>query len=287
MQPYIVQEVIGSDGNTVSATEASVVRQVISEETSETIRYILEQVVCDKEEGTGKNAYVAGYRIAGKTGTSEKVAQDVAGGKKEYIASFIGFAPADDPQIVILVILDSPSEETGIYISGGQMGAPTVGKMFADVLPYMGVEAEYTEKEIANMDKTVPNLVGMTVSEATAALSSRNLAIRTVGNGANITGQLPAANMVVASGSQIIVYLEASPSEEVEIMPDITNYSYSVARQMLGSLGLFVRCSMGVADEAELVVVAKQNIEPGQEVEHGTVVEVELVDADTSMYGRY
>ncbi|MDD6078142.1 MAG: penicillin-binding transpeptidase domain-containing protein, partial [Clostridiales bacterium] len=137
MKPYVVKNVTDSSGKIVSANEPTVVRQVVSEQTSAKVREILEKVVGDPVDGTGKNAYVAGYRIGGKTGTSEKVAQDVAGGPKEYIVSFIGVAPADDPQIVILVLLDTPSNDCGVYISGGQMAAPTVGKMMADILPYM------------------------------------------------------------------------------------------------------------------------------------------------------
>ena len=125
--------------------------QVISEEASATVRKILEQVVGDQKEGTGHNAYVAGYRIGGKTGTSTKTTEEIAG-NKEYIVSFIGFAPADDPEIAILVLLDDPSSESGIYISGGQMAAPVVGKMMADILPYLGYEPEYTDAELENID---------------------------------------------------------------------------------------------------------------------------------------
>jgi stage V sporulation protein D (sporulation-specific penicillin-binding protein) len=139
MQPYLVKGITDAHGQTVMERNATVLRQVISEETSATVREILEQVVGDSTEGTGRNAAVSGYRIGGKTGTSENVVMIAQTGQKEYIVSFIGFAPADDPQIAILVLLDSPSNESGIYISGGQMAAPTVGNMFRDILPYLGV----------------------------------------------------------------------------------------------------------------------------------------------------
>ena len=147
MQPYVTQSLLDADGNTVYNHKSTVVRRVISEQTSAQVRGILEQVVGDPNEGTGRNAAVEGYRIGGKTGTSEKVSQQAQTGKKDYIVSFIGFAPADDPQIALLVLLDSPSNESGVYISGGQMAAPTVGKMFADILPYMGIEPEYDENK--------------------------------------------------------------------------------------------------------------------------------------------
>ncbi|MCD8002222.1 MAG: stage V sporulation protein D, partial [Oscillospiraceae bacterium] len=138
MQPYLVKQVTDSEGNTVLQKEPTVIRQVISEETSEIMRGILEQVVSDSTEGTGKNAYVSGYRIGGKTGTSTDTVTEAATGAKKYIVSFIGFAPADDPEICILVLLKNPSSDTGVAVSGGNMGAPTVANMMADILPYLG-----------------------------------------------------------------------------------------------------------------------------------------------------
>ena len=142
MQPYLLKEVRSPDGETVSVTQPKAVRRVISEETSAIVCEALEQVVMDKTEGTGKGASVSGYRIGGKTGTSEKVAQNLTAGEKEYIVSFLGVAPMDDPHIAVLIFLDTPSNETGIYISGGQMAAPTVGKILADALPYLGYDPD-------------------------------------------------------------------------------------------------------------------------------------------------
>ena len=286
MQPYVVKEIEHADG-TVTKVEPEVVRQVISEETSATVCQILEQVVGDSVEGTGKNAYVAGYRIGGKTGTSEKVAQIAAGGPNEYIVSFIGVAPMDDPQIAILVLLDTPSNETGIYISGGRMAAPTVGKIMADVLPYLGVEAQYTEEEIATMDRSVPDVSGLTPEEAAAQLEELGFTSRVVGTGSQVTGQLPAKNAVVAAGTQVILYADAEPSEELEEMPDLTGLSYSIARQRLGYYGLFIQTDTMSKIDAETMLVTSQSIEAGTEVEHGTVIEVSLTDGDSSMDGRY
>lgn len=170
MKPYIVDSVTDGTGALISKTEPEVLRQVISEKTSAQVNAVLEQVVCDTKQGTGKNAYVAGYHIAGKTGTSEKVAQDAAGGKKEYIVSFIGYAPADDPQVVCLVLMDTPSNESGIYISGGQMAAPVVGRILGEVLPYLGVQPQYSEAEEKYIDRAVPPLTGKTPEEAVKLL---------------------------------------------------------------------------------------------------------------------
>ena len=285
MKPYVVKNVTDSSGKIVSANEPTVVRQVVSEQTSAKVREILEKVVGDPVDGTGKNAYVAGYRIGGKTGTSEKVAQDVAGGPKEYIVSFIGVAPADDPQIVILVLLDTPSNDCGVYISGGQMTALTVGKMMADILPYMGVEPEYTDTEKTYMDKTVPNVTGLTVEQAKAALQEVGLNARVIGDGDKITQQLPGGSTVVASGSTILIYAGAEPSAEQEQMPDLTNLTYETARDRLAAYGLYLRTNSSITSTSQ--IISGQSIAEGTLVEHGTVVEVTLVTNDTSMIGRY
>ena len=285
MKPYLVQSVEDPDGNIISQTEPELVRQVISEETSASVRAILEQVVGDQKEGTGHNAYVAGYRIGGKTGTSTKTTKEISG-EKEYIVSFIGFAPADDPQIAILVLLDDPSSESGIYISGGQMAAPVVGKMMADILPYLGVEPEYSDSELAAADRTVPEVSGMSLTEARSALTEAGLSFRVIGEGDTVTDQLPRAGAVIASGSEVLLYAGQSPSPAEETMPDLRGLSYEAAKQALGSLGLYVTAGNGVTD-AQIQLVSGQSIAPGQSVEHGTVIEVTLYENEASMLGIY
>ena len=286
MKPYVVKSIVNSDGEAVVSNSPTVVRQVVSEQTSATVRQILEQVVGDPVDGTGKNAYVAGYRIGGKTGTSEKVAQDAAGGAKEYIVSFIGFAPADDPQIVILVLLDTPSNSTGIYISGGQMAAPVVGKMMADILPYLGVEPSYSETEKTHMDKTVPNVTGLSVEQAKAALAEVGLQARIYGDGSTITAQLPGSGAVVANGSTILLYAGKEPSADKETMPDLSNLSYQTARDRMAALGLYIKTSSSITDTAAQVI-SGQSVAAGTQIDHGTVVEVTLVTSDSGMLGRY
>lgn len=284
MKPYIVKEVLNPDGSSYAKTEPTTVRQVISEETSKTVCAMLEQVVGDKKEGTGKNAYVAGYRIGGKTGTSTDTTKEAATGQKQYIVSFIGIAPIDNPKIAILVLLDNPSNSTGIYVSGGQMGAPTVGKMFADILPYMGYEPQYSEQELQTVDRSVPELTGMTAAEAGAKAEGAGLTYRVIGTGATVTAQLPIANSVVAAGSQVILYCDAEPSAQLETMPDLTDLTYSVARQKLGGYALYIRASGPITDPGTVVVVS-QNVPAGTALEHGAVIEVTV--ADKSDLGRY
>lgn len=285
MKPYLVQSVEDSEGNTVSQTEPELVRQVISEETSATVRKILEQVVGDQKEGTGHNAYVAGYRIGGKTGTSTKTTEEIAG-NKEYIVSFIGFAPADDPEIAILVLLDDPSSESGIYISGGQMAAPVVGKMMADILPYLGYEPEYTDAELENIDRPVPEVAGMSLAEAQRALTESGFKSRIIGEGDTVTDQLPRSGVVIASGSEVLLYAGQSPAPTQETMPDVRGLSYAEAVERLGDIGVYLSSGNSSTDAANLIV-SGQSIAPGTAVEHGTVVDVTLYLNDTSMLGIY
>ena len=287
MEPYLVKEIVNAEGQTVSKTEPTVIRQVISKETSSAMCRMLEQVVCDRKEGTGKNAYVAGYRVGGKTGTSTDTVREAQTGEKEYIVSFIGVAPMDDPQICILVLLDNPDEACGVYVSGGNMGAPTVGGMMADILPYLGVEANYTEQELEFMDRSVPNLVGLPVEIAQQRLIEQGLTYRVIGDGSEITLQMPDANSVVAAQSQIVLFADREPSEDLEEVPNLTGLSYDIARQRMGYQALFINTDSRTLYDSQTVVVTHQSVEPGEKVPHGTVVRVTLTDTDTSTNGRY
>ena len=286
MQPYVVRQMLNPDGTVAYEREPTLVRQVISEETSAKVRGILEQVVGDQNEGTGRNAAVAGYRIGGKTGTSEKVSLEAQTGEKQYIVSFIGFAPADDPQIAILIFLDTPSNASGIYISGGQMAAPVVGNMMADILPYLGVKPESTGDEQPGMDVTVPDFTGLTRDNVSSAVSEAGLDFRSIGEGYTVTKQLPAAGVSIAAGSQIILYFDAEPSADRETVPELINMSYAQARDTLSYYGIYIQTASPVTD-AGTQKVSTQSVKAGTEVGHGSVIEVTLISGDDSMLGRY
>lgn len=283
MQPYLVQSTMSPDG-TVTEHDSTPVRQVISEETSAKVRQILEQVVGDSTEGTGRNAYVAGYRIGGKTGTSTKTTEEIAG-NKEYIVSFIGFAPADDPQIALLVLLDNPSSESGIYVSGGQMAAPVVGKMMADILPYLGLEPEYSDSELQTMDRAVPDVMGLSIAEAQSKLAESGLSCRVIGSGGAVTSQLPAANSVIASGSEVLLYADAAPAGGGSV-PNLNGMTYSQAREALAAMGLFIGSDSSVTD-ADNQLVSGQDIRAGTSAQAGTVITVTLYENDEDMLGIY
>ena len=273
MKPYIVDSVTDGTGALISKTEPEVLRQVISEKTSAQVNAVLEQVVCD--------------HIAGKTGTSEKVAQDAAGGKKEYIVSFIGYAPADDPQVVCLVLMDTPSNESGIYISGGQMAAPVVGRILGEVLPYLGVQPQYSEAEEKYIDRAVPPLTGKTPEEAVKLLREAGLAARIEGTGDIVTGQLPGKGTVVASGTTVLIYTGEIPETEEEIVPELTGLTYTEAREALFSRGLFLRSDSTILADSDTVRVVFQSTGAGESVPTGSVIEVSIVNDDNDTYGRY
>lgn len=284
MQPYVVRQMLNPDGTVAYQRESSVVRQVISAGTSETLRSILEQVVGDSKEGTGRNAAVAGYRIGGKTGTSEKVSLEARTGEKEYIVSFVGFAPADKPEIALLVFLDTPTNRSGIYVSGGQMAAPVVGAMLADILPYMGIARTTETGEVA--DVTVPMLIGLSPEQAKGRVSDASLRCRTIGSGGTVTDQLPAAGTSIAADTEMIIYLDAAVSGDTETVPDVTGMSYSQARDTLSYYGIYIRTSSAVTD-AEEQTVSSQSLAAGTGVDHGCIIDVTLIDEDDSLLGKY
>ena len=282
MEPYVVQRMIAPDGSVTWEHAPKLVRRVISESTSRKVREILEQVVGDPQDGTGRNAAVTGYRIGGKTGTSEKVSLEARTGQKEYIVSFIGFAPADDPKIAILVFLDTPSDKSGIYISGGQMAAPVVGRMMADILPYLGVEPARDKTEGAVM----PNCVGLDLPEAAERLKEANLRCRTIGAGSTVTNQLPAAGTEIAAGTEVILYFDAEISPDVETLPELTGMRYDEARDTLSYYGLYLTTRSSVTDPARQTV-GGQSLPAGTQLRHGGVVEVMLIDSGEDLLGKY
>ena len=205
LEPYIVSEAIDEAGNTVFSQEPTVLRQVISKETSQTMCQLLRSVVT---EGTAKNAGVYGFSIGGKTGTSEKIDVLDADGRPtlDKIVSFVGVAPMDDPQYIVLVALDTPSRATGIYISGGVMAAPTVGAVMADILPYLGVANYYEENDPAGKTVELPDLTGLSLEEAKKILKGLGLGVQIQGSGPVVTGQIPGKNTQVKGNSEVIIY---------------------------------------------------------------------------------
>ena len=270
--PYIVDQVVDADGNVVYQHDSTPVRQVISEETSATVRGILEYVV---ESGTGKNGKVAGYRIGGKTGTADKVGGNV-------IVSFVCFAPADDPQVILLITLDEPSRETGTYVGGGQMVAPVSGSVMAEILPYLGIEPTYSAEEMVGADKTVPNLVGEKAEDAQKKLGELGFSSRVIGDGAEVTDQTPLGGAIVPNNAEILLYCGTEKSDAPCVVPNVIGDSAAAANQKLTNAGLIMSVS-GATDRSSATVRAiSQSEEPGKEVTAGTVVRVQLSDSSVT-----
>ena len=280
LEPYIVSEVVNSEGVTVLKQEPTVIRQVIRQETSDTMCKLIESVVT---EGTAKNASVAGFSIGGKTGTSEKIDVFDENGQRvlDKIVSFVGIAPMDDPEYIVLVALDTPSRQTGIYISGGVMAAPTVGAVMADILPYLGVKQNYTAEDAAGQVFQMPDLTGMTVKEAEKILKESYLTCQTVGSGETVTGQIPAAGQNVPGDSQVLLYLGEEALQEQTEVPSFLGMNRQQAADLAASAGLYILVA-GNSQIDPAVTVAKQSLAAGTAVARGSTIELTFTDNSAS-----
>ncbi|HHU91166.1 MAG TPA: PASTA domain-containing protein [Clostridiaceae bacterium] len=270
MKPTIIKQINDSEGNIIKKFEPQVVRKVISEQTSQTVREALEGVVA---EGTGRNAYVAGYRIAGKTGTSQTLQTDSEG---RYIVSFMAIAPANKPRVCVLVILDHPQNEMHLR-SGGILAAPIAGKLTEEILKYLQVEREYTEKDKQEMTQEVfvPNVVGLTAAAAEEKLKAFGLKYIYEGEqtdpNAIIYNQTPKADFSIPQNSTIILYTDENRAETLVTMPDLKDRTVSEAIEALERLGLNIRIRGSG-------MVQKQEYPAGTQLKKGQVVEVSFVE---------
>ena len=271
--PYLVERITDSNGSVTYQHDSTPIRQVVSEETSATVRECLEYVVAS---GTGKNGQVAGYRVGGKTGTADK------GQTGDVVVSFLCFAPADDPQVIMLLTMDTPSRSTGTYVSGGNMVAPTASSIMAEVLPYLGVEPSYSAEELLGMDTTVPNVIGMSVEEAKTRLTERGLSCKINGDGATVTDQTPAGGAIIPGKSAVILYAGTDKSTAKCKVPHLIGKTPSEANTAATGAGLFIRFSGTTGSESSSVRVLSQSIEEGTEVDAGTVITVQLGDTSVT-----
>ena len=271
--PYLVERITDSDGNVTYRHDSTPVRQVISEQTSATVRECLEYVVAS---GTGKNGQVAGYRIGGKTGTADK------GQTGDVVVSFLCFAPADDPQVIMLITMDTPSRATGTYVSGGNMVAPTASTVMAEILPYLGIEPSYSAEELLGMDTTVPNVIGSTVEQAKEKLKERALSYKIVGDGDTITDQTPAGGAIIPGKSTVILYASAAKPTDKCVVPHLLGKTPSEANTAATAAGLLIRFSGTTGSESSAIRVLSQSIGEGTEVDAGTVITVQLGDTSVT-----
>ena len=276
IEPYIVSEIVDADGNTLLKNEPTVTRRTIKEETSAVMRTLIESVVA---EGTAKNAAVAGFSIGGKTGTSEKIDVFDANGQRvqDKIVSFVGIAPMDNPEYIVMVALDTPSRETGIYISGGVMAAPTVGAVLEGILPYLGVERKFSPEEKEGRQVLLEDFTGLTAKEAEKKLKAFGLIPAFRGSGETVTAQLPEGGQTVPGGSGVLLYLDGSPEEETVTVPDFTGMNRQQASDAAGAAGLYILVA-GNGEISPRVVVTAQNYEMNTQVPAGTTIILTFTD---------
>ena len=274
--PYILEQELDGEGNIVYQHDSTPVRQVVSEETSATVRDCLEYVVAS---GTGRNGQVAGYRIGGKTGTADKTGTRTASNPQgDVVVSFMCFAPANDPQYIMLLTMDTPSRNTGVYVSGGNMVAPTASSIMADILPALGVEPDYTAEELAGLDAAVPNVVGKTAADAKSILESAGFSCRTVGDGETVTDQTPAGGAIVPNNATVVLYLGVEKNNTPRVMPNVVGRTASEANKVLADAGLIMKVSGATSANAGNVRAISQSVAEGTELEAGTVVTIQFGD---------
>jgi len=271
-QPHVIKQVIAADGTVKESYSAEVVRQVVTAESSRNINTALEMVV---SEGTGSNAYVKGYRVGGKTGTTVKTEiKDEFGESKLRIASFLGFAPADDPKIAVLIGIDEPNTTS---TSGNMLAAPYVAHVLESTLEYLGEERKYTEEEFATLDVVIPDFSGMSADELQATMDDYSLTYKVIGDGDVVTDQMPIAGSTLPRDTELTIYMGGNkPSAKIGV-PDIVGMTYSGIRRLLKDSDLYIRPE-GLVDTSAKVLSVGQSIEPGEFVERGTVITITFLD---------
>lgn len=274
LQPHIVKEEVDSNGNIVKTFGTTVKRQVISSDTSKLIDTMLYDEV---SIGTGKNAYIAGYRIGGKTGTSQKL--DDPSEPNAVVSSMVGVAPTDNPQYAVLIVMDEPHAPDNF---GGVIAAPVVGNIMSEILPYLGVEPKYTQAELANLEIKAPNITGMSVSQAQSTLDSQGLKASVTGNGTTVTSQYPVSGDQVPKNGTVILNTGSQPLQSNITVPNVIGMTPSQVSKAFSSVDL--NYNFGGAVLSDTAVTAyEQDDAAGSKVSPGTVVTVKFRNNDLNV----
>ena len=275
MQPYVVQKIIAPDGTVVKDVQPTVKRQVVSADTS---RRVAAMMAASVNGGGAKNAYVPGFRVAGKTGTSEKIDQKKEGEVGDVVASFSGFAPADNPQVAILVLLDEPQVAVGLRY-GGTISAPVAQKVFASVLPYLNIETKYTEAEVKALNRTTPDLKDNKLDAAKNKLTNSDLRCQVVGGGDTVLRQVPEAGKPIPKEGIVVLYTEEAEEPTAKV-PDFKGKTLAEANKLAADAGINLQFS-GVGLENGEAKGGDQSVAAGTQVPLGTVVTVTFIYQDT------
>lgn len=265
LQPYLVSSIADANGKTVKKTQTKEIRQVISADTSEKVRKMMKSVV---DNGTGKNGYVAGYSVGGKTGTSTKLGESKNGEGDKYIVSFGAIAPSDDPEIAMLIIVDEPNQDLG----GGALCAPIAAQVTQEAMNVLGIEPKYNDSEMKDLSKQTPNVVGKSLDEAKKTLEENNLNFVVVGDDSTVTRQCPSGADTIPNGGTVYLYTDDSEKQTV-IVPNFNGLTVNEAKDLTSSSNLNIQIA-GNSMSSGTVVAYRQSEETQAKVEKGTVVTV-------------
>ena len=265
LQPYLVSSVVDANGKTVKKTQTKEIRQVISADTSEKVRKMMKSVV---DNGTGKNGYVAGYSVGGKTGTSTKLGESKNGEGDKYIVSFGAIAPSDDPEIAMLIIVDEPNQDLG----GGALCAPIAAQVTQEAMNVLGIEPKYNDSEMKDLSKQTPNVVGKSLDEAKKTLEENNLNFVVVGDDSTVTRQCPSGADTIPNGGTVYLYTDDSEKQTVNV-PNFSGLTVNEAKDLASSSNLNIQIA-GNSMSSGTVVAYRQSEETQAKVEKGTVVTV-------------
>lgn len=271
LQPYVVKSISDADGNVIKNTEKIVKRQVLSKDTTDKMRDYLER---NTTQGGTNNGYIPGYRVGGKTGTSEKLKSTM--GTKDYIASFCGFAPADDPKVACLVFFDTPK---GANYYGSLVSAPVFVNIMSEVMPYLEIQAEYSQEEAPYVDTVAGTYVGLSTEKAKAKAKKDGFTVTIKGDGNKVISQIPAPATKIPNDGNVVLYTDQNSESQTVMVPNLVGYSVSEVNSVASAYGLNV--SITGATSRMGTVSVSQSISSGELVPEGTVISVKFAQSVT------
>ena len=276
VQPHVVSKITDSKGNVIKTVDKKVKRQVISDDTSKKMNEYLEY---NTERQGATAGYISGYKVAGKTGTSEKkgVTKVESSFSEDYISSFCGYAPADDPQIAMLVFFDTPD---GDAYYGSQVSSPVFINIMSEVLPYLDVKTSYTDEELGYVDASAGDYTGVSVDEAKTAVEADGFTATVKGNGSTVISQIPTVSSGLQKGGSIVLYTDSDSQSETVSVPSLIGLSPDEVNNVASAYGLNVSFSGATTSSG---TSSSQNIEAGTSVSPGTVITVSFADSSSTL----
>lgn len=276
VQPHVVSKITDSKGNVIKTVDKKVKRQVISDDTSKKMNEYLEY---NTERQGAAAGYISGYKVAGKTGTTEKrgVTKFESSFSEDYISSFCGYAPADDPQIAMLVFFDTPD---GDAYYGSQVSSPVFINIMSEVLPYLDVKTSYTDEELGYVDASAGDYTGVSVDEAKTAVEADGFTATVKGNGSTVISQIPTVSSGLQKGGSIVLYTDSDSQSETVSVPSLIGLSPDEVNNVASDYGLNVSFSGATTSSG---TSSSQNIEAGTSVSPGTVITVSFADSSSTL----